>query len=410
MHNFASRIGPDYVLPACALLVLPVAVVAPLITTWLAIIAAVACLPHLRFGAFANHRARLWLAGAASLLVLWGALTAVWSVIPDHSLQTAAKLVGFTIGGAALLLGARQVSANGRDHIADAILIGLLVAIVAIGFEVLSDGALGEFTAGPSEHRLSPLSHLNRAAGLLAIFTWIAVAAMWHRLPIITITALVAISLGLLLFLDPSTPVLAFAFAGVIFMSGFRWPRASGAILVIVVFTAFLGAPFAETISDDVSTLLDSVALNESTIQHRLDIWAFVGERIMERPLTGWGLDASRAIPGGDSVIGTDTGEILNPFATLLPLHPHNATLQFWIELGLPGAFLASFIIAAAILAAARITSDVATRGALLAAIAAALVVGEMSFGIWQGWWLSTLWLLAAFVTATGDHEYISGG
>ena len=36
---------------------------------------------------------------------------------------------------------------------------------------------------------------------------------------------------------------------------------------------------------------------------HRLEIWHFAGQRIAERPLLGWGLDASRAIPGGNALI-----------------------------------------------------------------------------------------------------------
>ena len=60
---------------------------------------------------------------------------------------------------------------------------------------------------------------------------------------------------------------------------------------------------------------------------HRLWIWSFAGDRIAERPLTGWGLDASRSIPGGKDPI--------RPGETWLPLHPHNASLQLWLELGI---------------------------------------------------------------------------
>ena len=33
-------------------------------------------------------------------------------------------------------------------------------------------------------------------------------------------------------------------------------------------------------------------------------------------------------------------------------------------------------------------------RAAALAMTASAMVIAELSFGIWQGWWLSALWLL----------------
>ena len=41
-------------------------------------------------------------------------------------------------------------------------------------------------------------------------------------------------------------------------------------------------------------------------------------------------------------------------------------------------------------------------RAAVLAAITAAFVVAELSYGIWQGWWQATLWLTAALTVAVG--------
>ena len=96
MHALASRIGPDYVLPACALLVLPVAIIAPLMTTWLAILAALACLPHLRVGEFASRPTYLLFAGAAGFLIVWGAASAlgvVLLVVTAIILYIASKLV-----------------------------------------------------------------------------------------------------------------------------------------------------------------------------------------------------------------------------------------------------------------------------------------------------------------------------
>src|SRR5207302_8324015 len=70
---------------------------------------------------------------------------------------------------------------------------------------------------------------------------------------------------------------------------------------------------------------------------HRLLIWSFTGEHIAERPLLGWGLDSSRAIPGGNSEI--------RPGQNWLSLHPHDAALQVWLELGMPGAVLVALLL-----------------------------------------------------------------
>ena len=405
MHSLASRIGPHYVLPACALLVLPVAIAAPLMTTWLAVIAGLACLPHLDIRKLARSRGATLMLAAAALLILWSAVGSQWSVAPAHSLQKAVELIAFTVGGTALLLGALQVDANGQRRIGNALIAGLIIAAAIIVFERVTDVALANLLAGTSENRLSPLSHLNRAASLLALYPWLAIALMWERFSFPALLATLAVPFVLLLSLDPSTPVLAFAFAAAIFLLG-RWrPHIAGVALAGIVLATFIGAPFADHASAAIASLFDSFNITESTIRHRFDIWAFVGERIMDRPLSGWGLDASRAIPGGDTVITNEAGQIPNRLATNLPLHPHNAPLQVWAELGLPGALIAAAIATTAITATARLAGGRARAAASLAVVAAAVLVSEMSYGIWQGWWLSTLWLIAAFIIVAAAHE-----
>src|SRR5260370_12170289 len=49
---------------------------------------------------------------------------------------------------------------------------------------------------------------------------------------------------------------------------------------------------------------------------HRLLIWSFAGDRIAERPLTGWVFEASPAIPRG--------AEPITPGGTWVPFSPHN--------------------------------------------------------------------------------------
>lgn len=81
-----------------------------------------------------------------------------------------------------------------------------------------------------------------------------------------------------------------------------------------------------------------------------------------------------------------------------IPLHPHDAALQIWFELGVAGAAL----FAVAWVWVARIIADVSERDRPLAAAgagaaAAYFVIGALSFGVWQDWWLA----VAAFAFAS---------
>jgi len=116
----------------------------------------------------------------------------------------------------------------------------------------------------------------------------------------------------------------------------------------------------------------------------RLDIWRFVAERILERPFIGWGLDASRM------------------FSPDILLHPHNAALQLWLELGAVGAGLAALFWVWVFGRLDRAEAEDRPMTAAAAATATVyLVIGALSFGIWQEWWIA-LGVLAAASCAMG--------
>jgi O-antigen ligase len=128
----------------------------------------------------------------------------------------------------------------------------------------------------------------------------------------------------------------------------------------------------------------------------RFYIWAFAAERIAERPLLGWGMNASRSMPGGkdqivDNIRGKNYGEVM-------PLHPHNIALQVWLELGVVGALLMAGLFARLIL-----FGTVPARPPYVAAAAAGLTVTAfvqfaLSYGAWQSWWLACVFLATAFL------------
>jgi hypothetical protein len=71
------------------------------------------------------------------------------------------------------------------------------------------------------------------------------------------------------------------------------------------------------------------------------------------------------------------------------------------VELGVLGGLLgAAIVIYAAWLAGFAGTASRAARATGLAVMAAALPPLLLSFGVWQAWWHSALWLTAALIVA----------
>ncbi|MEK9708579.1 MAG: hypothetical protein VW618_12280, partial [Alphaproteobacteria bacterium] len=108
-------------------------------------------------------------------------------------------------------------------------------------------------------------------------------------------------------------------------------------------------------------------------------------------PLFGWGLDASRDIPGGQTMIYLfDLNDGRTAFGQALPLHPHNAVIQIWLELGIIGLALLALLFAAAIKATAQAMNRFA-QAAAAATVTSAFVMAQLGFGVWQGWWITTI-------------------
>ena len=129
-------------------------------------------------------------------------------------------------------------------------------------------------------------------------------------------------------------------------------------------------------------------------------IWRFAAEKVGERPLLGWGLDASRELPGMHDKVALPVGGGQIAELDVMPLHPHNNAIQIWLELGIVGALIPALLIAYLLRGLARPELEAGARAMVLATLTSCLVVAFLSYGLWQGWWLGALWLATAFAAA----------
>ena len=343
------------------------------------------------FGVLAADPPRDWSrlgapAALLGLLLLWGGLSVVWAIEPVRSLVKDMQLAGLFAAAIVLAAAARSI-ADARW------LAGLVIAGTALGLAV----ALGDFatSGGLSGHvNMRPFAppRLNQIAVWLAIMLLPLTAFLWgrgRRLPGMA----TAISIGTTVFLLDGTAaktalLLSLPVAALLYWRRRVVARIAAALSVVAVLTSPLTLPL---LADDPQVLQDADAVKTS-LTHRFYIWDFVGKRIAERPLLGWGLDLARAIPGGKDLIRLNQAR--------LPLHPHNAPLQIWLELGVPGAVLFALLLGwlwLRLAAAAWPPLLAAAAGGSLAAVCAVLSAG---WGIWQEWWLATLGLAAFAIIA----------
>jgi O-antigen ligase len=321
------------------------------------------------------------------LLMAWGAITALWAPEPGRAALLAITLAAMMVlahGAAGAAQGARLMPWIG---------FGLVFGVAAAFADWQSGNALRAAVRGLKEIPEALMFGLKPAASFMALLLPMGFALPW---PWSVRAMLLMAGAAVLISLPGETARLATVAglgAALFSLAAPRLvPKLVGAGVAVLILLMPLLVAFIPQIP--------SASLPPSAV-HRLVIWDFAAARIAERPLTGWGLEASRAMPGGRARPDAATLDRLNitapaqraflasPHVEVMPLHPHNGALQLWLELGGIGALIGAALMLALGFAASRSGAPAVGAGML----ASAAVTGMLSFGLWQAWWVASLLL-----------------
>jgi len=227
-------------------------------------------------------------------------------------------------------------------------------------------------------------------SAVLVVTVWPAAALLWRwgARGRIAAGVLLAATLAVCARSTMDASILAFGLgaiglgAGALF--GALALRICGALLATwLVFCPLIASALAHVLRDD------RVPTSWAT---RLDIWRATIDQIAAHPFFGVGLGAFRKL----------TQPIETAEGMLQPLHPHNASLQAWFELGFVGVALAAACLLALTEAGARaLGGRTAATASACACLLAGGVIANVSYGLWEEWWVATLFLAGSMVAAT---------
>jgi O-antigen ligase len=323
----------------------------------------------------------------------WSALSVTWSGFPLLSLRWLGEFWLPVLAGAILLMALPSRLGRGA-------FLALALGLAAAGLIILVDLSTGLAMRRSLGVRADDFIHNRPSLTLLFGYVPLLVAAgLSRRAPDLAIAVLVGLLAAAAVGMSQSG---AARLAALILIATFLAARISmlatarlGAAALIL---AILLAPLAGTIADRIIPEALHHRLADTNSRARVDIWLSFGAAVAEQPWLGAGFGTSprmREMPVADEV---------PPERRLLLAagHPHNAALQIWAELGLPGAFAAVAVALLLVRAIARRRGMLAS--AELAFLAAVASVSMTAHGAWQGWWAASI--AAAIVWLRGTERF----
>lgn len=337
-----------------------------------------------------------------SNLLLLGFLPLMFVVIESASRATdvslaftrATHLFLYFTCALALTAGVFRVNNLGKQ----AILAGAIISLAAGSFILIVDMFLpGGISAILKELYLTKEINeawTNRPAVTIVLLFLPAFAWLWRSNKIDAIALLAIVSVGVLGSIS-ETAMLALIVGIVVWILASVMPVITTWIVSVGTIVTIWLMPWSINFLYKLLEQTGLIHWREGTILARLEIWRFVTAFIKERPISGWGLEFIRPYKIPVQLSG---GEIL-----MSPLHPHNAVLQIWLEMGATGALAVSIFLSAILWSILKM--DKTAKALCLPVFSAVYVVACVSHGLWQSWWLGLLATVAMLVFVAMGHN-----
>ncbi|MEH6630839.1 MAG: O-antigen ligase family protein [Halopseudomonas aestusnigri] len=328
----------------------------------------------------------------------WITISTFWTISPLNALKLDFRLFALTLCGLLLISSVETQSEHTHRTLAKALLIGSALAVIFLLVESTLDAPITKMVKGKPLDAAMNLSRFNRGATFLGITAWALFAIYGMRLSLFLRLLLPVVSLAILYFAPSESTLFAVLLGSIWYLFFFALPRFGFKLLPVLLIASILVMPLVTR----VTALLHGPESSQSipfSAKHRFFIWKFVGDQIVENPILGWGFDAARDYPnkGVENYIHVDgNGNERAIDGRIISLHPHNFSLQVWLELGAIGAVLVSLIIWTLFGYLKR--NNLAEDVAMQAMAVSTFVIALLGYGIWQNRWYVMFFIFASMI------------
>ncbi len=312
--------------------------------------------------------------------VLYTCISAAWSP-NDKAWHTAFSVFYISVCCTVIFVTLPFIKAEALN-----VLIKLFIASWCIGFALLCVEIFYNHPIHRWYEHLDAVTPVNenvskRMAALFALSIW--PFALWLKTKGKTVLSVLSV-IGFLCvsaFLTNRSSMLGMVVGtGILFFAYFQPVLARWALVTMIGLGCFFIVP--------ISTLLPLIPqeitgqLFDSALA-RIKIWTFTSQHILEEPLFGHGIDASKGL---ETDTGTGSG-FFEPGVTVVSHHPHNIFLQIWLDFGMVGALLWGGLLL--ILTYRVYNAHETAQPYIVAAAFCSLMMLSTTFSLLQAWWLS---------------------
>ena len=358
------------------------------------------------------------LAGATLLLVIWAAISSVWSEESRQLMSGSLSGGNFSINAAGLRMILTAIAAILVIRACQRVevrpvraAVWIIAMIVLHGIVMLLMGLFPETTldlyAPHSDRVREAPQNILRSANALFLAMPVLIGASW-TLPRPYRYAAAGLTVGvgtLILFLLRSdVALLGMALVGLACLCVVLFRRNGFRILLGTVAVAIIASPIV--LSAAAPVLVESELPLPASTKSRIFAWSLAAEKVRERPITGHGIESSKewreTFADKPDLLklmqqSTDLTDIPWDKYRILPGHPHNMGLQLWAETGLVGVALACVVLLLLALALPPPSAlGLATSLAAAGLIGASFSLFSLSYSLWN----EAFWAMVALVAA----------
>jgi O-antigen ligase len=271
------------------------------------------------------------------------------------------------------------------------LILGCIAAIIIFFYEYRTSGELVKYISSfvkTGEQKTFYLYILDRGCSVISVLSWLVIYIILKKKYYFSAFFYALIVFYVLNISDSLASYVAFIIAGLVFGLSIASKMRFSVVIIFCIATSSILIPAASYIiyPKEVAESYDQITISG---KHRLFIYNFVANKIIENPFVGSGFASSPVIP-----INEDEDYIFykqykwHP----LPLHPHNSILQVLLETGVLGLII--FVYLNISLVNRIYTNYKAHKNILYSAAANAcfvnyFVIGLISYSVWQSWWIS---------------------